>query len=353
MPCSNIGGKDVGLDEITKSLTMSPTETGRKPQLAYILASSHSGSTLLAMLLASHPAICSVGELKATSFGDPTQYRCSCGELIAACSFWRAISRRLAAAGFVFDIANARTNVDSDATAYMRRLLRPLHRGWLLEVVRDIALHVSPRWRNHLRNFRRLNDALVRALIAQTGKTVVVDSSKIGIRLKYLLRTPTLDVRVIRLIRDGRAVALTYTDPEQYADSSDRALRGGGNGSSREGERIPLTDAVHEWRRSTEEAEAIVSQLDPSRHITVSYEELCASPDSTLQRIFAFLEVAPCRESIRHWRTQQHHVVGNGMRFDTTAQIELDQRWRSALTTADLNVFRAEAGILNRRLGYR
>jgi hypothetical protein len=41
---------------------------------------------------------------------------------------------------------------------------------------------------------------------------VLVDSSKVGIRLKYLLRIPEIDIRVIRVIRDGRAVALTYTD---------------------------------------------------------------------------------------------------------------------------------------------
>ena len=36
-----------------------------KPVVAYLLAASHSGSTLLAMLLASHPDVCTTGELKA------------------------------------------------------------------------------------------------------------------------------------------------------------------------------------------------------------------------------------------------------------------------------------------------
>jgi hypothetical protein len=33
-------------------------------RLAYILAASHSGSTLLSMLLGSHPQIATVGEMK-------------------------------------------------------------------------------------------------------------------------------------------------------------------------------------------------------------------------------------------------------------------------------------------------
>ena len=46
-------------------------------RLVYILAASHSGSTLLAMLLGSHPDVCTVGELKATSLGNVEEYLCS------------------------------------------------------------------------------------------------------------------------------------------------------------------------------------------------------------------------------------------------------------------------------------
>ena len=38
-----------------------------KQRLAYVLAPSHSGSTLLAMLLASHPDVTTVGELNAAA----------------------------------------------------------------------------------------------------------------------------------------------------------------------------------------------------------------------------------------------------------------------------------------------
>lgn len=322
-----------------------------KPIVAYILAASHSGSTLLAMLLGSHRDACTVGELKATSLGNPDTYRCSCGELIRACRFWRDVSARMADLGHEFDVLHAKTNINANATPFVSRLLRPLHRGTVAEAVRDAALGLSPAWRTTLRNFHDLNASLIRTLCERSDVRVVVDSSKIGIRLKYLLRNPDLDVRVIRLKRDGRAVALTYMDPARYADATDPSKRGGGDGSDREAERLSITHAAREWRRSNEEAAALVAGLPPEQYITTSYEEVCRSTDETLNRIHAFLGLEQAGLA-RDWRAREHHVIGNGMRLDSESAIRLDERWRTALSSQDLSAFQAEAGDLNRALGY-
>ncbi len=322
-----------------------------RPTVAYILAASHSGSTLLAMLLGSHRHACTVGELKATSLGNPDTYRCSCGELIRACRFWKDVSARMAELGHPFDVLQAKTNINASATPFVRRLLRPLHRGRLAEAARDTALGLSPSWHTNLQNFHALNAALIRTLCDRSGVRVVVDSSKIGIRLKYLLRNPNLDVRVIRLVRDGRAVALTYMDPARYADARDPSKRGGGDGSDREGERLSIAQAAREWRRSNEEAAALVAGLPAAQYITTSYEQVCQSTDPTLNRIHAFLGLEPAGLT-RDWRSREHHVVGNGMRLDTESEIRLDERWKTALSADELAAFQAEAGQLNRSLGY-
>ena len=132
--------------------------TNSRAPLVYILAASHSGSTLLAMLLASHPEICTVGELKATQLGDVRRYRCSCRQEILQCSFWKGVHEGMARRGFsFFNIVQGATDLASGATPYMSRLLRPLHRGALLEWVRDVALSVSPAWRAKLERFQSLN----------------------------------------------------------------------------------------------------------------------------------------------------------------------------------------------------
>jgi hypothetical protein len=322
-------------------------------KLAYILAASHSGSTLLSMLLGSHPQIVTIGEmtLSPRAMGDLDRYRCSCGEFIRKCPFWAQVRDGMAKRGYAFDLADAGTDYRSIDSRYVRRLLGPLHRGRLLEICRDAGLACSPAWRRRLPEIHGRNAALASTISEIAGAHMVVDSSKVGVRLKYLLRNPELDVKVIRLIRDGRAVALTYMDPAGFADSKDPNKRAGGMGGNREKERLSMAQAAHEWRRCMEEAEHVLRTLDPSRRIEVRYEDYCHSPDATLGRLYEFLGVEPGRQP-SHFRDVEQHVVGNGMRLDTTSEIRLDERWKEQLTKADLQVFDQIAGRMNRRFGY-
>lgn len=320
-------------------------------RLAYILAASHSGSTLLAMLLGAHPEIATVGELKLTALGPVEQYRCSCRRLIRECPFWDAVRASFARAGLDFDLADAGTDWLSGAPALARRWLKPLHRGPVLEALRDVLLALTPGWRTHASRVAMRTRLLVASVLAVSGKRVLVDSSKIGLRLKFLLRDTTYDLRVIRLIRDGRAVAATYVHPEELADARAPQWRGGGSGGSREAERLTMRAAAREWRRSQEEAEAIVATLPAERVLELRYETLCRQPAETLERVHRFLGVAPRRE-LPAFRALEHHVVGNGMRLDEVTEVRLDERWREYLSASDLAIFEAEAGAFNRRLGY-
>lgn len=322
-------------------------------KLGYIMAASHSGSTLLAMLLGSHPETFTVGELKLSPqpMGDIDRYRCSCGEFIRACPFWREVKAEMARRGFDFDVGNAGTDHSGVDTPYVTRLLRPLHRKRLLETARDKALGLSPTWRRRYPEIQRRNAALIATIARITRAKVVIDSSKIALRLKYLLRIPELDVKVIRLIRDGRAVALTYVDPASFADARDASLRGGGMGGDRENERLAMAQAAHRWRRCNEEAENILARLGSSQWVDVRYEDLCTGLDSNLSRLFAFFGLDPSRRT-RDFRSAGHHVVGNGMRLDSSPEICLDERWRSVLGRDELALFDAVAGETNRRYGY-
>jgi len=322
-------------------------------KLAYILAASHSGSTLLSMLLASHEQVATVGELKLAreSLGNLDRYRCSCGELIRQCPFWIMVKQGMKVRGFEFDLAGAGTDYSAAESWYSRRLLAPMHKGRLFEIVRDAALGLSSQWRRTLPEIHGRNAALAATVAEIAGAKVVVDSSKTAVRLKYLLRNPELDVKVIRLIRDGRGVALTYMDPAGFADARDPALRGGGSGGNREKERLSMAKAAYEWRRDNREAEHVLRCLDKSQWMEVSYEELCQDTKSTLEGLFKFLGLESDKR-IQDFRAVPSHVVGNGMRLDTSSEIALDERWKSVLTKDELSIFNREAGELNQRYGY-
>jgi hypothetical protein len=322
-----------------------------EPSLVYILAASHSGSTLTAMLLNAHPDICTAGELKATSLGDTTRYRCSCRMLIGECPFWLEVADRMHRSGFEYDVRNAGMSLQDVPGPLARKLLRPLHRASSMEVLRDMLLRASPAWRSWFPTWLARNGALVRAVAETADVRVVADSSKIALRLKYLRKVPGLPIKVIQLVRDGRAVALTYMRPSMFADAADPNLRGGGSGIRRDNE-LTMTDAAHEWRRSNEEAREVLRTIPRADQIRITYEDLCTDTPATLRNVHRFLGLQE-HDSFRAFRNAAHHVVGNGMRLDDTSEVKLDDRWREHLTSADLREFDRVAGDLNRSFGYQ
>jgi len=323
-----------------------------KIRLIYILAASHSGSTLLSLLLGAHPDICTAGELKATNLDDKERYLCSCGQIIKKCQFWNSIAQKMKEYGINFNVTESGTNFNSIDSAYCRRLLAPLHRGPILEKIRDFGLWLSPKWRKHFMEVQKRNTLLIKSILKVSGKKIIVDSSKIGLRLKFLLKNPQLDIKVIRLVRDGRAVALTYVEPALYADARDPSLRQGGTGGRREKEKKSIEEASYEWLRSNEEAEEILKCLPADKWIQVHYEDYCRNPQQIFQKIFEFIGVDSKAWNWSQNKSYEHHIIGNGMRLDWDGSVKLDERWRQALSKNDLAIFQSIAGSMNRKLGY-
>ncbi|WP_238742551.1 sulfotransferase domain-containing protein [Psychromonas antarctica] len=321
-----------------------------KKQLIYLAAASHSGSTMTAMLLGAHPDLCSVGELKAVHLGDKDSYLCSCKTLVGECSFWQGVSEKMAKRGQDFCISDARTDIRTGATPYIRRLLKPLVRSPLMELIRDSLLTLSPTWRKQLPQLQKRNADYISAIAEQAGADAVVDSSKIGIRLKYLLKNKDLDIKVIWVVRDGRGVSLAYKNPSEYADAKDPTLRGGGAGKTQEHGRGVETGA-HEWIRCNQETQAVLATMDKNKWIKVHYEDICNHTEKTLDEIFKFIGVDPNKKRL-DFKAVEHHVVGNGMRLDDSDVIKLDDRWKIELSETDLKCFYNIAGEYHKKLGY-
>ena len=319
LPLELVGGRREGDDPAA-------TRAARIP-LVYIKSASHSGSTLLALLLAKHPLVGTVGELSGTPHRARAGYQCSCGRELEQCSFWRNVSAAMAKRGFRYSATTAETDIRNAPNACARRLLSPLHRGPLAEGVRDLAVWLAPGCRPYIRRNQELKAALVESVVECTGKPVLVDSSKSGVQLKYHLRNPRFAVKVIWLVRDGRGQACS-------------TVRKAG---------LTVRQAAYQWRRSNEETAEIVRSLDQSQWIRVGYEALCAEPDRTLSRVWQFMGLTPCPVQ---GDEQEYHVLGNSMRLKGAINIRADEKWRSKLSEVDLQIFDAVAGRLNRQLGY-
>lgn len=303
----------------------------------YILSPGHSGSTLLNLILGSHPDAIAVSELTHLPKNIAHNEPCTCGKPIRECPHWRAVSR-LIAARIGIDMMHEPRRIElgfigAPQGPYKGSLMyRTLWRA------RRMTVYFSQRFGVPLPAFmcskfsrgieHRL--ALYDAVREAGAASVVVDASK-----GYLPGIATYErrpdrVRFILLTRDGRAV---FHSNVKRGFGSKYALR--------------------VWRNYYRRGLPVISRrVDPAHVLRLRYEDLATDPEREIRRIcdFAGLEYD---SAMLDTRSKQHHITsGNNMRFGASDSIKLDTKWRTGLTREQLAHFEKHAGATNRQLGY-
>lgn len=297
-------------------------------RFVFILSPSYSGSTLLTLLLARHPRIATVGELKATAMGDIEQYRCSCDEAILRCAFWAELKARLAARGLPFDLRDFDTNYRRRGAALLDLALRMPVQTAMGETARRLLLALAPRGRQTVQHLNSRNLAFAQAVCDIQGGDVFLDGSKEPQRFLMLLQAGVPAPRVIHIVRDGRAATNSALGHE-YSD---------------------LRVAARDWRHTHAQAMRIQRILPPDAFTSIRYEDLCAQPEASLDRLFRFIDLDPAQA--RRDDPPPHHVLGNSMRLRQLTEIRTDERWRQQMTHDQLVAFEKIGGPMNRRFGY-
>lgn len=298
-------------------------------KLAFIMAASHSGSTLLAMLLGSHPQATTIGDTAGTSNRKNPDYRCSCGYKAQACPFWQRVIDQMARRGINVDVTDFGTRFEYPESRFINRALHAEHRGPVLEIIRDSVLWLSVEWRRQFRTIAERNVALVETVTKVTNSQILMDSSKLPHRLKFLLRIPELEVKVIHLVRDGRGVAHTYIQDNGWS----------------------VEKSAIEWRRGILAAEKLLARLDRDKWIQVRYEDLCSDPQGELEKLCVFLDLDPSQVNM-DFRSAGLHVFGNKMRLSSEQVIRLDNKWRTELTDSQVSTIEHLVGEQLVRYGY-
>jgi hypothetical protein len=161
------------------------------------------------------------------------------------------------------------------------------------------------------------------------GCRTFVDSSKRPERAVYLRRVPSFDMKVIHLVRDGRAVSWS-------------AMKNWGIGAEA---------AAESWLRDVKASERARRTFPADRWLTLHHEDVCARPAEVLQAVHGFIGVAP-RNGGNGFRGGDHHIIGNRMRLLSTSEIRLDERWKTALAPGEMESIERKLGPTNRRYGY-
>lgn len=309
-------------------------------QCLYICGAGHSGSTLLDMLLGSHSRIASLGEVINLPMDWATNNRCTCGAPVRDCALWSAVARRfeqrfgidMTKNPYALNLGPIYAAVgDSRVTGGLyrahRRLAAALHYLELRAGTFGALKPLLPAIYEGLENNLFLYDLVGQ----QLGVDFVVDSSKVYTKAVGLYKCAPGRVKILLLIRDGRAVY--YSMRKRHFDRM-----------------FSLNSWYTHLRRALPLLDKQVAAADL---LTVRYEDLAADPKRELMRICGFAGVA-FEPAMLNFKAKVHHNVnGNDMRFSSAADIRLDTSWETKLGVEERAFFAERAGWLNEKMGYR
>jgi len=262
--------------------------------------------------------------------------RCGCGQAFSACPFWQQVGRAAFGGWGQLDVDR------------VTRLRAQVDRGRFLPQLASARLRsrLQPALDEYVGYYQRTYAAIGQV----SGSPVVIDSSKHASLAFCLRSSPGVDLRVVHMVRDSRAVAYSWG---KVVDRPDAA-------GSQMATYKPASAALR-WNVQNS-ALQLLSQLGTPT-LRVRYEDFVQDPAATLSEIAAFagLPAGPDfgflgTDGTGRWRaelTATHTASGNPMRF-TTGQVPIryDGAWRSAMLAGNRRTVTALTLPLLMRYGY-
>ena len=307
-----------------------------------IVGAGRSGTTVLASILGEIEGFTSAGELRWLWERGVVEGRpCACGAVPRSCPVWSPVLARVQA-----EVGTAMTIEEIVAAQHqlarwrqLPRLLRSVDGG---DTDEDSA---APSW-PALQLVRRAIGAAFTALADVTGARVVVDTSKRPIDTAVLAGVPGVDLYVLHLLRDPRAVVHSWRRAKTYTVAGQTGTMGTRG--------LPAT--VRRWTTNSLTAEALRRRLPESRWLSMRYEDFAAHPRRAVETIMGLLQEPgepPFLDDHTVALGPNHIVMGNPSRFTTgPVAIRSDQEWRQAMPGRERLLVAAMTAPLALRYGY-
>lgn len=269
--------------------------------LVYILGSGHCGSTLLNLLLNGHSRMLGLSEIQNIHRLASTLHQDEPTPLAAP--FWRSVID-------CYEVSTNQTFEDIFIGAPGAK-----------EVL-SYTIEESQEW-------AQANEELLTCIARQSEAKLLVDASKFFSRCYLLQRSGMFNLRIIHLIRDGRAIVNSYARKyDQFRIGFRRWL-------------IPSLGALY-----------LRPQVKSSCWLGVKYEALADQPIKSLRRICGFLEIPFEPEMIHYRRHPYFGIFGNRMAKRNDERIYLDNAWKQELSLNYRLRFALLGGWLNALYGY-
>lgn len=285
-------------------------------KVIYLAGSGRSGSTILGNVLGEIPGHFSVGELRFVWDRNVQENRvCGCGAPFSECSVWRSVM----GAAFGDNPPDPRHVIALREAAMPMRLSPVVH------------LDRTRRWaRATYTSYLDILERLYHAVSSVTGARVIIDSSKYPSYGYLLGLIDSLDVRVVHLVRDPRAVAHSWTRAKM--ETTTKGVR------TPMGRIDPARTAV-DWTLWSALAEQYC-RAGAHASFRIRYEDFVRQPEDAVASVLRHAGEKPLPldflDGPRAHLSENHTVGGNPNRMSSgVVVLSADTEWRSALSRSD------------------
>jgi len=302
-------------------------------KLIYITGKGHSGSTILDLLLGNHPLVSSGGEFRGL-WKPNHQKKCSCGSEILECEYWQGIRKAYMAALNIDEeqfYQHPVCYVSPGKFRFIPKLIDLVLVTGKSQLFDNLADHFE--YFNAYRQFSNDVWTLYRFMCKINQTRFIVDSSKGAQRLMLLYMTNPQDMKVIHLVRDGRAVL--HSELKRGRDD--------------------VREIAREWKLINKHSLYSLRTISSNNKILIRYEDLCMDTPGVMHKLYKFLDIEPIDNFFLGGR--EHHLVpGNAMLRNLSSiessEVKLNELWKEHLTKDQISTFDSIAGKLNRKFGY-
>lgn len=285
-------------------------------KVLFVTGFGRSGTTIVDSILGQVDGFFSLGEAQYLwDRGLERNLLCGCGERFRECPVWGPLADELA------------EGLDD---ADLRRLAALRDRqGPGRAVVRSVAGDLLPsqaRWEEYVEHTARLYRAVQRA----TGARVLIDSSKSPAHALVLRRMAErlgeVELRVLHMVRNPRAVAYAWQKHKVYDASGDQPMYMA---------RLRLHRSATKWLGWNAAIEVLRCRRG-ARSLLLPYEAFTADPRGGVDRVLELLDEQSARLPFTGPRTVElepvHSVAGNPNRFARGAvEVRNDEAWKERM----------------------
>ena len=290
--------------------------TSERIKVLYISGWGRSGSTILSNILGQVDGFFPVGEIRFIWERNLLENRlCGCTAPFVECLLWQEIFEK-AFGGF--------EQVDCMRMALLcERLSRTRHVPRM--ILGRKKMKSDPEVAEYLYHLERLYSAIQ----SVTKCRVIVDSSKYPSYAAILDRLPNLNLYIIHLVRDPRAVSFSWGKKKRQPDSiKDEDMI----------QFSPFQSSMiwNTWNILTE----VIWKEKPGKYLFLCYENFIAEPQESIRRILHFVqedaERLPFVDEKRIHVSTNHTLSGNPVRFQKgVLSLKLDDEWRKKSKKTD------------------